>query len=184
MVNRFSPEDEEHLAKRLRREAATSRPQFSEALHQRIHRAVRASTDRLAEPAKHAGRAGRFAGSPRLSQWVLAAAVALAAVLPMLSWRSHPRRAAETAMRPAEDRSSTARSGDSSRQSATDAADSPAESTVENLAGFIQSQPPLKQLPGLDHDVRTALETLTDHIAFDVPVSLVSAEPLPEQVQQ
>ena len=86
MVKQMSSNSETALADRLKREAEATRPEFSEALHERICRAI-LSADHVAQSGPRPGLPREASTSGRLPTYT-AVAVAVALSLTLIVWQA------------------------------------------------------------------------------------------------
>jgi hypothetical protein len=157
MSDRMLPTEEQALREQLRQEAAQSRPEFSESLHQRIagaireHHAAIAATHR-AIAAKH-GRRGLVA--------LLTAACLLAAVA--IGWRFiHP-------VAP-QDRGNDIAQAHQAWLERRQAIDDWANQTTAGLDHLVASATPQSSTGVLTHDARLVASTLLQPLPVDMPL--------------
>ncbi len=176
MLNRKSLRDEKALGDRLRAEAAQSRPDFSEALHARICRAVQHCRP------DEAGVDRRPAGSRRGPRRTLAT-VAVAASLgtAMFVWQAYRNGYGPDGARPGglADRAAT---GGTSLADAPDfhvelyAVTGFAATMPEKIDALIDSAVATQQWTDLGDDARLTVRMLADRLPFDLASSLTLNE--------
>jgi hypothetical protein len=153
MVNRLTPDDDNILADRLKREAAASRPAFSESLHARICRAIEQSKLQTAR-------------RPAAVQWRWAYAAIAATLLvgvSLVAWRLS--NAPGTGPPPpVEDFVQD----DSARPLRELPRLDQVDHTVTQVGSLVDSTLTAGQWAYLDHDARLAAELLIDQFPFDL----------------
>ena len=172
MAKRISPEQERLLANRLRREAETSRPEFSDALHARIRQAVERSSHRTL-------RRRETTGSGRRSTYV-AVAVAVLVSATLVVWQAIPRPAPRV-VPPDVVESVPPDVHEPSQEFAFEHIER-LNRLVETFDGApqrvdreVESALIAQQWGGLDHDVRLVTSMVTEPLRLDL---LASAEEL------
>ena len=153
------PGQEKSLAERLKREAAASRPAFSEALHDRICRAIR---DKNAPPAPlPSGRST----ARRASLAMVAAALAAAATVVLLVWR--PWESTEPQPGPVQP---TAAAPETAPNPLADLENLPVlgQPTPGQLGLLVDATLANQQWAYLDHDARLGAELLIEHLPWEL----------------
>jgi hypothetical protein len=152
--------EEQVLEKRLRGEALASRPEFSQALHDRLCAAVCDSAVRRVSVVQSAGR-GRWL----VRGVAMAAAVAAVLLTSIVVWRGQADREDQRlAVLPENSSGSIEETLVSWRGMAAFA-----DSAVEGLDGFVDSEVDMDGWANLDDDACLAMKTLADDLPFDVP---------------
>lgn len=167
MADRILPHDDNSptesggkrfLSERLKREAASSRPAFSESLHERICRAIR---DQHAPPAPlPAGRS-----TSRRAGWAMvAAAVAVAASVVLVVWR--PRQTPE----PQPGRVQPTASVPEAPNPLAELDNLPVlgDPTPEEFGLLVDATLTRQQWAYLDHDARVGAELLLEHLPWEL----------------
>lgn len=168
--------DEKGLAQRLRRDAESSRPEFSEALHERVCRAIRESRPGEVQP-KRRRPLGRLALS-----WAAVAVAAACVAAAVIVWKARdvtprPSLPGEGAIA-GHSRPAKAVPPDSLANAAVDL------SPLTGLTGQVSAGIPAlvdaamdaRRWAYLDHDARLTLEILTDRFPFDLGSSLAASD--------
>ena len=170
MVENVTPDDERHLAERLRREAAAERPAFSDELHRRIVEAVGAAK---VQP----GSSGRRRLGPRA--WLSAALVASlagAATVAVSRYldRDEPPGPAprETAVVPPDpaplpEAPQPKRLLPPDERPRLDPLDAVAGGTAETVGGLVDATLTRSQWAYLDHDARVAADLVLSQLPLD-----------------
>jgi hypothetical protein len=161
MVRRISPDEEKALADGLKREAAASRPRFSEPLHARICRAV---SVRRAEAGVQSLR--------RRVQWRLASAAAAASALvcaALVAWAIYSYYLPGPATQPPElagvERENLDPLGE------LGAIATITNNTASDVGRLVEANLTANQWAYLDHDARVAVDLLMDHLPWDMLAS-------------
>jgi len=161
-IDAFDP-----LAEPMWREAHLTRPEFSETLHARLRAAVPIVTP-IGPQAKRISRR-KFHGN--LSNWAIATAAAIALLIgSALLWHTpgqHPgemivqTNPIEPARPPADDLDATA---------------TLVESTASGLGQWMETTVVDSQWAGLNHDAKTAMETVTGPLPCDLSVVIAATD--------
>jgi hypothetical protein len=168
MLNRKSLLDEKAIGNRLRAEAARSRPDFSEARHARICRAIRQCRS------EEAGAERCDAGSRRGPRWALAA-VAVAATLSaaICVWQAYRVGDGPNPAQPG--RLANAPDFHVELYAATGLA----ATMPEKIDALIDSAIATQQWSDLNDDARLTVRMLADRLPFDLASSLTFNEAPP-----
>ncbi len=171
-------ESSDPLAEQMRREAQSTRPEFSASLDVRLRAAVRAAGPSALPTSERRKRGGQGL------RWALAAAALVAvAIIGLLIWQA-PRqrpgareeRITEKLTRPDLAERVHQATGQPPSDDLNDAADM-VENTASGLGDWMKTTVDDNQWAGLDRDAATAVATVIGPVPFDLSESVAAAEP-------